>query len=214
MLKQLETFNIGKGLTFDWSKLTADQQTALETGFKAGFDNVRKTLKSNMINMNGWGVVRNDGGFETRWMDRAIIADAAWAAPDKNISHGGAFLFTDSDGNTFDGQQQVHPDLRHERLAARDAVLVDPDLHAEGYFVANEINRYTVNSFMLKSGELVAKDGKLVIYIQNEKPSDPDQAKNWLPAPKDGFRFTARFYGPYAPIVDGSYNMPKVVKVD
>ena len=42
MLKQLETFNIGKGLTFDWDKLTADQQTALETGFKAGFESVRQ----------------------------------------------------------------------------------------------------------------------------------------------------------------------------
>ena len=214
MLKQLETFNIGKGLTFDWSKLTADQQTALETGFKAGFDNVRKTLKSNMINMNGWGVVRNDGGFETRWMDRAIIADAAWAAPDKNISHGGAFLFTDSDGNTFDGSNKYTLTFDMNDLPPVTQFWSIPIYSAEGYFVANEINRYTVNSFMLKSGELVAKDGKLVIYIQNEKPSDPDQAKNWLPAPKDGFRFTARFYGPYAPIVDGSYNMPKVVKVD
>ena len=75
MLKQLATINIGKGLSFDWNKLTSTQQKALESGFKAGFTNVRKTLKTNMINMNGWGVVRNAGGFETRWMDRAIIAD-------------------------------------------------------------------------------------------------------------------------------------------
>ena len=99
----MHQLSIGKGLSFDWAKLTADQQTALKTGFKAGFDSVRRTMKTNMINMNGWGVVRNDGGFETRWMDRAIIADAAWAAPDKNISHGGAFLFTDSDGKPLSG---------------------------------------------------------------------------------------------------------------
>ena len=212
MLKELETFNIGKGLTFDWAKLSAEQQTALETGFKAGFDNVRETLKTNMINMNGWGVVRNDGGFETRWMDRAIIADAAWAAPDKNISHGGAFLFTDSEGNAFDGANKYTLTFDMNDLPPVTQFWSIPIYSAEGYFVANEINRYTVNSFMLKSGELEAKDGKLVIYIQNEKPSDPDQAKNWLPAPAKGFRFTARFYGPYAPIVDGTYDMPKVVK--
>lgn len=214
MLEQLATFNIGKGLSFDWAKLTADQQTALESGFEAGFDSVRKTLKTNMINMNGWGVVRNDGGFETRWMDRAIIADAAWAAPDKNISHGGAFLFTDSDGKPLDGKSKYTLTFDMNDLPPVTQFWSIPIYSSEGYFVANEINRYTVNSFMLESGELAAKDGKLVIYIQNEKPSDPDQAQNWLPAAAKGFRFTARFYGPYAPIVDGTYDMPKVVKVE
>ncbi|WP_209001420.1 DUF1254 domain-containing protein [Stappia sp. BW2] len=214
ILKQLEAFNIGKGLSFDWAKLTAEKKTALETGFRAGFDNVRKTLKTNMINMNGWGVVRNDGGFETRWMDRAIIADAAWAAPDKNISHGGAFLFTDSEGKPLDGKNNYTLTFEMNDLPPVTQFWSIPIYSAEGYFVANEINRYTINSFMLKSGELVAKDGKLVIYIQNEKPSDPDQAKNWLPAPAKGFRFTSRFYGPYAPLVDGTYNMPKVIKVE
>jgi hypothetical protein len=67
---------------------------------------------------------------------------------------------------------------------------------------------------MLEAGELVAKDGKLVIYVQNEKPTDPEQARNWLPAPAKGFRFTSRYYGPYAPLVDGTYDMPKVVKAE
>ena len=211
MLKQLEVFNIGKGLSFDWAKLTAEQQTALETGFKAGFDSVRKALKTNLINMNGWGVVRNDGGFETNWMDRAIIADAAWAAPDKNISHGGAFLFLDSEGNPFNGKNKYTITFDMDDLPPVTQFWSIPIYDANGYFVSNDINRYTVNSFMLASGDLVAKDGKLVIYVQNEKPSDPEQAKNWLPAPADGFRFTARYYGPYAPLVNGTYNMPMVV---
>ena len=213
MLKQLEGFNIGKGLSFDWNKLTPADKNALETGFKAGFDSVRKTLKTNMINMNGWGVVRNDGGFETRWMDRAIIADAAWGAPDKNISHGGAFLFTDADGKPFNGKNKYTMTFDMNDLPPVTQFWSIPIYDANGYFVANEINRYTVNSFMLKAGDLVAKDGKLVIYIQHEKPSDPDQAKNWLPAPAEGFRFTSRYYGPYAPLVDGTYKMPKVIEV-
>ncbi len=213
MLKQLESVNIGKGLEFDWSKLTAEQQEALEAGFKAGFDSVRETLKTNMINMKGWGVVRNAGGFETRWMDRAIIADAAWAAPDKNISHGGAFLFLDSDGNPFSGENKYTLTFDMNDLPPVTQFWSIPIYDSNGYFVANEISRYTVNSFMLEAGDLVAKDGKLVIHIQHEKPTDPEQAKNWLPAPADGFRFTSRYYGPYAPLTDGSYNMPQVVKV-
>jgi hypothetical protein len=213
MLKQLEAVNIGKGLKFNWDKLSSKQQKALETGFKAGFDSVRKTLKTNMINMNGWGVVRNDGGFETRWMDRAIIADAAWAAPDKNISHGGAFLFTDADGKPFSGKNKYTLTFDMNDLPPVTQFWSIPIYDANGYFVANEINRYTINSFMLKAGDLVAKNGKLVIYIQHEKPADAEQAKNWLPAPAEGFRFTSRYYGPYAPLTDGTYKMPKVVKV-
>lgn len=214
MVDQLKVFNIGKGLTFDWSKLTPEKQTALKNGFKAGFDNVRKTLKTNMINMNGWGVVRNDGGFETRWMDRAIIADAAWGAPDKNVSHGGAFLFTDADGKPFSGKNKYTLTFDMNDLPPVTQFWSIPIYDSNGYFVANEINRYTVNSFMLAAGDIVPKDGKLVIYIQNEKPTDPEQAKNWLPAPAEGFRFTSRFYGPYAPLTDGTYNMPKVFKVN
>ncbi len=37
---------------------------------------------------------------------------------------------------------------------------------------------------------------------------------NWLPTPADGFRMTPRFYGPKYPLINGSYNMPKVIKVN
>ena len=65
---------------------------------------------------------------------------------------------------------------------------------------------------MLKRGKLHTADGKLVIHIQNEEPEDADQRKNWLPAPKDGFQFALRFYGPYGPLIDGRYSMPGVVR--
>jgi hypothetical protein len=30
----------------------------------------------------------------------------------------------------------------------------------------------------------------------------------------EGFQFAARFYGPHGPLIDGSYNMPGLVRVD
>ena len=42
---------------------------------------------------------------------------------------------------------------------------------------------------------------------------DPDKAKNWLPTAKDeGFRLAPRFYGPYSSVIDGSYQMPRLIK--
>ena len=83
MLQQLAKLGIGKGQDFGWSKLDAATQKGLEAGFKTAFQNQRKTLKSSLINMNGWMEVHNSGGFETKWQDRAIMADAGWAGPDR-----------------------------------------------------------------------------------------------------------------------------------
>jgi hypothetical protein len=80
--------------------------------------------------------------------------------------------------------------------------------------VHNEIYRYTVNSFMYERGEFYVDDQSiLTFYIQRERPTDPDQAKNWMPAPEGDFRLVARFHGPKAPLIDGSYPMPRPVRV-
>ena len=56
------------------------------------------------------------------------------------------------------------------------------------------------------------ENDKLVIYVQHERPKDSKRLKNWLPAPKGGFRFAPRFYGPRYSLIDGSYDMPRVVR--
>ena len=66
----------------------------------------------------------------------------------------------------------------------------------------------TVNSFMYERGGFsVDRDGRLTFYIQHEEPTDPNHRKNWLPAPQGDFRFAARFYGPYASLIFGTYTM-------
>ena len=213
MLVELKTLGIGAGFPFDWKKLPKKAQEALASGFKAGFDSVRVALKNGLVDMNGWGSLRNAGGFETNWLDRAVMADAGWAGPDKNVSHAAAFRFTDAEGKPLNGANNYTLTFDLDDLPPVTVFWSIPIYNADGYFVANEIDRYTINSFMLEAGQLSVKDNKLVVYVQKEKPSDPEKAKNWLPAPPEGFRFTARFYGPYQPLVDGSYKMPAPVKM-
>lgn len=62
---------------------------------------------------------------------------------------------------------------------------------------------------MLDRGELHIDDGQIVIPIQTDQPED---ARNWLPAPAGGFHFAARFYGPDTPRIDGTYGMPAVIR--
>ena len=76
------------------------------------------------------------------------------------------------------------------------------------------IDRYTVNSFMYERGEFYVDDqGILTFYLQRERPTDPNQVMNWLPAPEGDFRLVARFYGPKANLIDGAYPMPRPVRV-
>ena len=212
-LSRLAEVGIGAGLDFSWDALDSATRDALETGFKDGFDNVRQTLQTSLINMNGWMEVRNAGGFETGWLDRAVMADAGWAGPDKNVSHTGAFRFDDADGQALNGANRYTLTFDLDDLPPVTEFWSIPIYNSDGYFVPNEIGRYTVNSFMLENDEFHTEDGQVVFYVQTERPSDPKRAKNWLPAPPDGFRFTARFYGPTMAIIDGSYDMPAPVRV-
>ena len=213
MLAQLATLNIGPGKNFKWSDLDQATQTAMEQGFKKGYDTVKKTFKSSLLNMNGWMVVQNAGGFETDYLNRSVMADAGWAGPDKNTSHGAAFLFTDNHDKPLDGKNKYTMTFDMNDLPPVTQFWSIPIYNKDGYFVRNPIDRYTINSFMIDQKQLYVADGKLVIYLQKDKPSDPNQLKNWLPAPKGSFRFAARFYGPKMSLVDGSYKMPRPVMV-
>jgi hypothetical protein len=51
----------------------------------------------------------------------------------------------------------------------------------------------------------------LTIVIQNNRPAD---TSNWLPAPAGDFNLTVRFYGPQMPVLDGTYRLPEVKRVN
>jgi hypothetical protein len=56
------------------------------------------------------------------------------------------------------------------------------------------------------------RDGSLTLYAQTNPPSD-NKLANWLPAPDGDFTLYLRAYWPDAPIIDGSWTPPPIVKV-
>jgi len=76
----------------------------------------------------------------------------------------------------------------------------------QSLLVANEINRYLINSPMLP--QLVKNaDGGLTLYVQNESPGR-DKEPNWLPAPKGPFAVALRLYWPKPEALDGKWRQP------
>ena len=79
---------------------------------------------------------------------------------------------------------------------------------ADMLFVENDFGRYSIGS--TTEGLKRNPDGSLDILIQKDRPTD---TSNWLPAPAGGFNLTMRFYGPGTPVLDGSYRLPAVKRV-
>ncbi|WP_433633981.1 DUF1254 domain-containing protein [Halomicrococcus sp. NG-SE-24] len=214
MLDRLERVGIAPGLEFDWSALDTDVQEALTRGFQNGFNRVRTAISEELIDMNGWNLIAPTGDFRIDWLTRAVMADFGWAGPDSPKSHAAAFRFTDAAGEQLDGSTRYTITFDLDDLPPVTEFWSIPIYDAQGYFVENELDRYSINSFMLEAGQLHTDANELVIYVQNEKPDDPETVMNWLPAPEGGMRFAARFYGPRWSLVDGSYDMPGVVPVE
>jgi len=57
-------------------------------------------------------------------------------------------------------------------------------------------------------------DGSLDIYVQATSPG-ADRESSWLPTPPSGpFNPTTRIYRPKKEMLDGTYKLPPVTKVD
>ena len=202
------------GQALDPNKLTVESKAAIEAGIEEGRKDVLALIESDAgLQMNGWTLLTDLGYKNTDWLNRARWGYIAILAPIPCASHTAAFCVKDSMGRPLSGENRYTISFDLNALPPVTEFWEIPLYSREGYFVDNAINRYSINSYMLARGKLHAAGGKLVIYVQHEEPKDAIQRRNWLPAPTGEFQFTARFYGPHGPLIDGSYNMPGVVRL-
>jgi hypothetical protein len=118
-------------------------------------------------------------------------------------------LWRDDHDELLDGSRRYELTLRPPALEGSWllAMYDQPDCH----LVANPIDRYSIGD--RTPGLRAAADGSVTILLQHESPG-PDREANWLPAPPGPFRPILRNYAPGAAILDGSYVLPRVRRVD
>ncbi|MFI8271960.1 DUF1254 domain-containing protein [Streptomyces rubiginosohelvolus] len=119
-----------------------------------------------------------------------------------------AHTFTDAGGEQLNGSRSYT--LRFEQPppvgSFWSVTMYDtPDY----YLVANPADRYSLGD--RTPGLVYGEDGSLTVVIQRERPTDPAEAANWLPAPTGDFRPMIRLYTPGQPVLDGTYQLPPVV---
>ena len=120
-------------------------------------------------------------------------------------------VFVDSEGRQLNGAHAY--ELRLDEDPPADAfwsitMYAMPDF----VLVANPVERYSVGD--RTPGLVRGADGSLVIRMQHARPSDEAAGANWLPTPEGDFRPMVRIYQPRPEVLDGTYRLPPITRLD
>ena len=217
-LAQLARIGVGAGRhpSTD-ATLDADTRAGMEAAVAAGQASVRQDVATlygqGFATHNGY-LVTPTGSYGTDYRLRAVVTQVGLGALRAEQAMYPLALL-DRTGQPLTGAKRyvVHvpagqlPPLTDTGFWS--LTLYDND----GFVVANEIDRYAIND---RTDLHLNADGSFDLYLQATRPSDPAQARNWLPTPAGGFRLLWRLYGTQPTaipgIIDGSgWRVPAVL---
>ena len=195
-LELLKTVGIGPGkFPVNNAKLGAGTLAGLRAAVAAGPGQVTKELTemfhAGFTAHNGW-LVAAVGTYGTDYSLRAIADKIGLGALPPNVAIY-PVAQTERAGHPLNGASTRY--VAH--FPASDfpvpvqAFWSLTMYEANGFFVANPLERYTLGD----RSNLQYEEGALNIYIQTEEPTSETEQDNWLPAPAGPFQLTMRLYG-------------------
>ncbi|MFN8499702.1 MAG: DUF1254 domain-containing protein [Anaerolineae bacterium] len=197
------------GETFAWDKLAPAVQAALEQVPAAALKSMQAKLPTMARVVNGWQMNTDTMGvYGDSYLKRAIIAMVGLGA-NQTVDAIYPLSSVDGDGQAYDGANKYVLHFDKSNLPPVGAFWSITMYDAEGFQVANEINRFTVGD---RDALTYNADGSLDIYIQHANPG-PDKVANWLPSPTGAWNLTMRLYAPKSRVLDGTWNPPAVRRV-
>ncbi|MGO9019603.1 MAG: DUF1254 domain-containing protein [Syntrophobacteraceae bacterium] len=208
MVEKLKTIGIEPGKDFDIAKIDPATAKGLRRAMGA-FEKLQQGVKK-LKTENGWIVMpKNMGDYGVDYSTRAGIALVGLGAiRPHDVVYPTAFI--DADGKPLDGANRYVLHFDNGQTPPTNATWSVSMYDPQGFYVTNAINRYNLAMWMpLKYNP----DGSLDLYIQAHSPG-ADKEANWLPAPASGtFNLTVRNYWPTEAVLDGTYKLPPVRKV-
>jgi hypothetical protein len=163
--------------------------------------------KSETTTVKGWSSIRRAGQPNNGLLVRAALQKAL---PVVNVFEEAAYWTTsvDSAGKKLSGEHAYRLPFPPGHLPPNDAFWSLTATDTVGYMVSSPTGRSSVDDH---SGLVTNRDGSVDILLQSQAPSG--LAQNWLPTPTGRFNLMLRAYLPGAPILNGSYQVPAVVRV-
>ncbi len=199
ILARLATVGIGPGMApgaaGESPGTIAGLDEAVEMGPGRVLADARETLKAGFAQHNGW-LVGDVGEYGTDYRLRAVVDKLGVGAPTPNQAIYPLAL-TDRNGTPLDATSTryvIHfpaSDFPMPVMGFWSLTLYN----AEGLFVANPLDRYTLGD---RSELQFNLDGSLDVYVQTSEPTNELQRDDWLPAPAASFHLIMRLYGPYS----------------
>jgi hypothetical protein len=209
IIAQMKRIGIEAGKSFDSDKLEPTVKKALESAREDAQQLMKWKLPTIARVVNYWSMNTDTmGAYGNYYLKRAMVAQLGLGA---NLPEDAIYPLNlgDEAGKPLDGANQYT--IHFEKGAAPPVrafwsiTLYD----ADGFQVANVLNRFAVSSWMPFKYN---GDGSLDLYFQSENPGK-DKEANWLPAPKAPFNLTMRLYSPQADALTGKWNPPTIKKV-
>jgi len=208
ILARIANLGIEPGKPFDPSALDAGALAEVEAGATAAREAIQGNISGFGTEVNGWSIATETiGVYGNAYLKRATVALGGLGAnPPEDAAY--PVLLTDADGDPTTGEQNyvIHFDV--DKLPPVDAFWSITMYDAEGYQVANELDRFAIGD---RDPLTYYPDGSLDIFVQHTSPGS-DRESNWLPAPTGPLGITMRLYAPKPEILNGHWTPPQVQK--
>ena len=213
LMTKLKSIGIMPGGKFDINQFSKEQQTKIKEipqVIQQQFAQMIAKPKTNLM-QNGWMVNTSGlGEYGTNYALRAYVTKIGYGAntPEDAIYPNSA---ADINGNNYNGTNKYLMHFDADKLPPAKGFWSITLYNKKGFLVDNAIDRYNLGD---QKDLIYNKDGSLDIYIQTEIPKE--KGKNWLPAPQPGqeFELTFRIYWPKASVINRTWQMPGVKKIE
>jgi len=161
--------------------------------------------------VNNWMFARKGmGNYGTNYDFRSFIAFIGLGA---NLPADAVYPTTsmDSEGNPIEGKNKYVLHFDKDEIPPVNAFWSLTAYNSKDFLIKNPINRYALGD---RDDLHYNKDGSLDIYIQNTDPGG-DKTSNWLPSTQEGLtNLTLRLYWPKESVLDGTWVVPGIQKVE
>ena len=207
IVEQLKQIGIIPGEDFEFSKLPRNTQESLERAVGDAQEMIAGKAEHAGELISGWMIAREVmGNYGTSYLQRAYVARIGLGA---NVPEDAIYPMSivDGDGRPYNGRYSYSLHFDKDKLPPINAFWSLAMYDAEGYFVGNPINRFSIGD---RDKLEFNNDGSLDIYIQHDTPGRYKES-NWLPAPTGDFNLVMRLYWPKTSILTGEWN-PSAVK--
>ena len=208
ILAQMERIGIERGKSFDIDKV----DPAIRAGLETAPEDARKLMAWKVATIariaNGWSMNTDTMGvYGNYYLKRAIVAQLGLGA---NLPEDAIYPLNlaDETGKPLDGANAYVLHFEKNATPPVNAFWSVTLYDAEGFQIANSLNRFAVSSWMPFRYN---PDGSLDLYFQNASPG-ADKEANWLPAPQGGFNLTMRLYAPRGDALTGKWNPPPITR--